>query len=63
MTESTNPDTDLNPKVYRSVFGYIEDSEEDGITQYKEVIGRLRAVLPGGKAPLQVTLNLTLTLS
>ena len=55
--------------MYRSVFEYIEESEENGIQRYQEVIARLRAVLPGGKAPLQVTLvlapalALTLTLS
>ena len=49
--------------MYRSVFEYIEESEENGIQRYQEVIARLRAVLPGGKAPLQVTLALALTLT
>ena len=49
----------LTPKVYRSVFEYIEESEEDGVQRYQEVIARLRAVLPGGKAPLQVNISLT----
>ena len=49
--------------MYRSVFEYIEESEEGGIQRYKGVIGQLRAVLPGGKAPLQVTLGLALTIT
>ena len=40
-------------KVYRSVFEYIQGNEADGIGHYLEVIGRLRAVLPGDKEPLQ----------
>ena len=53
----------LIPKVYRSVFEYIEESEEGGIQRYRDVIGRLCAVLPSGKAPLQATLTLTLALT
>ena len=53
----------LIPKVYRSVFEYIEESEEGGIQRYRDVIGRLCSVLPSGKAPLQATLTLTLTLA
>ena len=40
--------------MYRSVFEFIEESEEAGIERYKGMIRLLRAVLPGGK-PLQVT--------
>ena len=46
--------------MYRSVFGYIEESEEDGIKRYNEVIEQVRTALPSGKAPLQVTLALAL---
>ena len=53
----------LIPKVYRSVFEFIEESEEGGVQRYRDVIGRLCAVLPSGKAPLQATLTLTLTLA